>query len=75
MLADGSSQFATVVLAYVAEAPGGGLRVRLALGGHPPPLVLRADGGVEPAGAFGGLLGLLEEPRLRDADASWPPAT
>ncbi len=72
MLADGSSQFATVVLAYVAEAPEG-LRVRLALGGHPPPLLLRADGGVEPAGAFGGLLGLLDEPRLRDADTEMRP--
>jgi serine phosphatase RsbU (regulator of sigma subunit) len=69
MLQDGSTQFATVVLAYVAHA-GDGLRVRLALGGHPPPLILRAGGGVEAAGAFGGLLGLLDEPRLFDATAT-----
>ena len=44
MLADDSSQFATVVLAYVSAADGGGMAARVALGGHPPPLILRADG-------------------------------
>ncbi|MDP9346544.1 MAG: SpoIIE family protein phosphatase [Actinomycetota bacterium] len=72
MLTDGSSQFATVVLAYVAQAPDG-LRIRLSLGGHPPPLLLRADGEVEAAGTFGGLLGLLEAPRLHDTTAALAP--
>jgi PAS domain S-box-containing protein len=69
MLADDSSQFATVVLAYVSAADGGGMAARLALGGHPPPLILRADGRVDEAGTFGSLLGIVAEPKLADARA------
>jgi serine phosphatase RsbU (regulator of sigma subunit)/PAS domain-containing protein len=68
MLKDGSSQFATVVLAYISSAPDGGLRVRMALGGHPPPLLLRADGEIEAPGDFGVLLGILEDASLHDAE-------
>jgi serine phosphatase RsbU (regulator of sigma subunit) len=67
MLHDGSGQFATVVLAYVSAAQPAGLRVRLALGGHPPPLILRADGRVDALERFGTLLGMLAEPRIHDA--------
>jgi PAS domain S-box-containing protein len=73
MLADGSTQFATVVLAYIAAAPGGGLRVRLALGGHPPPLVLRADGELEAPGTFGVLLGTLDDPPVFDTEFALRP--
>jgi serine phosphatase RsbU (regulator of sigma subunit) len=66
MLSDGTSQFATVVLAYISAAAGGGLDVRVALGGHPPPLVLRADGSIETPGSYGVLLGMLEDPALHD---------
>ena len=66
MLGDGTSQFATVVLAYISAAADGGLDVRVALGGHPPPLVLRADGGIETPGSYGLLLGMLEDPALHD---------
>jgi serine phosphatase RsbU (regulator of sigma subunit) len=66
MLSDGTSQFATVVLAYISAAAGGGLDVRVALGGHPPPLVLRADGSIEMPGSYGVLLGMLEDPALHD---------
>jgi serine phosphatase RsbU (regulator of sigma subunit) len=66
MLSDGSSQFATVVLAYISAAADGGLDVRVSLGGHPPPLVLRADGGIETSGSYGVLLGMLEDPALHD---------
>jgi serine phosphatase RsbU (regulator of sigma subunit) len=59
MLADGSSQFATVVLGYAAAAPGGGLTLHIALGGHPPPLVLRASGEVEALDGYGTVLGVL----------------
>jgi serine phosphatase RsbU (regulator of sigma subunit) len=68
MLHDGSGQFATVVLAYVSGDRDGHLDVRLALGGHPPPLVLRADGTVEAVGAFGTVLGVLERLRLVDCE-------
>jgi PAS domain S-box-containing protein len=68
MLADGSSQFATVVLAYIAAAPGGDLRVRIALGGHPPPLVLRAGGELDAPGTFGVVLGILDDPPVFDTE-------
>src|SRR4051812_47904574 len=73
MLKDGSSQFATVVLAYVSARPGGGLHVRIALGGHPPPLLLRADGNIEAPGAFGVLLGQLEDAFFHDAEFDLDP--
>jgi serine phosphatase RsbU (regulator of sigma subunit)/PAS domain-containing protein len=73
MLKDGSSQFATVVLAYVSAAPDGGLRVRMALGGHPPPLLLRADGSIEAPGDFGVLLGMLEDAPLHDVEFALAP--
>jgi PAS domain S-box-containing protein len=73
MLNDGSSQFATVVLAYVSAAPDGGLKLRIALGGHPPPLVLRAGGGIEAPGDFGVLLGMLEDPPLFDSEFTLHP--
>jgi serine phosphatase RsbU (regulator of sigma subunit) len=65
---DGSGQFATVVLAYVAAGEAGALRVRLALGGHPPPLVLRADGAIEVPGTFGTVLGVVDRLRLADTE-------
>jgi PAS domain S-box-containing protein len=63
---DDSSQFATVVLAYAAAAGDGGLDVRLSLGGHPPPLVLRAGGAVEALGVFGTILGATDDALLSD---------
>jgi serine phosphatase RsbU (regulator of sigma subunit)/PAS domain-containing protein len=73
MIKDGSSQFATVVLAYVSAAAEGGLHVRMALGGHPPPLVLRAGGEIEAPGAFGALLGMIEDAPLRDSEFALHP--
>src|SRR5204863_6302284 len=43
-----------------------GLRVRVACGGHPLPLLVRSDGSVEPVGRTGTLLGLFAEPELVD---------
>ena len=40
-----------------------GVTVRMATGGHPLPLVLRAGGEVETAGSPGTLLGILDDPR------------
>lgn len=36
--------------------------VRISIGGHPLPLVVRANGGVEPIGVHGPLLGVLPDP-------------
>jgi PAS domain S-box-containing protein len=73
MLSDASQQFATVVLGYVAPDGGGGLRVRISLGGHPPPLILRADGAVETPGSYGVLLGITEDAVLHDSEFSLRP--
>jgi serine phosphatase RsbU (regulator of sigma subunit) len=61
MLATGNTRFATLVLGQVSTAPSGGLRLRLAGGGHPTPLVLRADGTVEEVRIGGMPVGVLEE--------------
>jgi serine phosphatase RsbU (regulator of sigma subunit) len=64
---DDSSQFATVVLAYAAAGADGGMDVRLALGGHPPALLLRAgESSVEALGAFGTILGAAADAALTD---------
>ncbi len=73
LLTDDSEEcFCTAVYARVVPGPE---RVRLALscGGHPLPLVLRADGTVETAGRPGTLLGLFDEPDLVDVDLELAP--
>ena len=67
------SEFVTVALAYVAPDADGALRVRLALGGHPPPMVLRADGRVEELAEFGAVLGVVPDPELPDTEAVLAP--
>jgi serine phosphatase RsbU (regulator of sigma subunit) len=62
------TEFVTVVLAYATPAPDGSLRVNVALGGHPPPLVLHPDGRVEDPGRFGAILGVIPDPPLPDRD-------
>ncbi|KAA2250930.1 serine/threonine-protein phosphatase [Solihabitans fulvus] len=59
MLDSGDSRFATLVLGELRPCPGGGLSARLAAGGHPPPLVLRAGGGMEEITIPGALVGVL----------------
>jgi PAS domain S-box-containing protein len=44
-------------------------RVTVALGGHPLPLIVRADGTTEEVGEPGTLLGLVAEPKLEDRSA------
>ena len=61
----GGDRFCTAV--YTRLRPSDrGVRVTVAIGGHPLPLVLRAGGGVEPIGKPGTLLGLLEHVDLRE---------
>jgi PAS domain S-box-containing protein len=72
-LASAASDFITVALAYVARAPEGGLRVRVALAGHPLPLVRRADGRIERVGAPGTLVGAFRDPGLYDREATLAP--
>jgi serine phosphatase RsbU (regulator of sigma subunit) len=60
----GGTHFCTVVMAELSRRPGGGLAVRMANGGHPAPLVVRADGSVEETTAGGTLIGVVEHPEL-----------
>ena len=58
-------RFCTVAYAYI-EPLDRGARVGISSGGHPLPLLLRADGSVEPVGAPGTLLGIVPDPDLED---------
>jgi serine phosphatase RsbU (regulator of sigma subunit) len=58
-------RFCTVALAHLTIGRSR-MRVELACGGHPLPLVLHPDGGVEPVGRLGTLLGTDIDPQLYD---------
>jgi serine phosphatase RsbU (regulator of sigma subunit) len=65
MLGEGSDRFCTVALGRL-ERSYAGVRLTVACGGHPPPLVVRSDGGVAPVGAPGSLLGVFEHISVED---------
>jgi PAS domain S-box-containing protein len=65
-------RFCTVAYAYL-EVYDGGVRVGVASGGHPLPMLLRPDGTVESIGAPGTLLGVLPDPNLEDRSVSLSP--
>jgi serine phosphatase RsbU (regulator of sigma subunit) len=70
--AHGLVAFSTVL--YARVCPGRDSTVlRLASGGHPPPLVLRADGRVERLELSGTLVGVLEEARFDEREARLRP--
>ncbi|KOV82992.1 PP2C family protein-serine/threonine phosphatase [Nocardia sp. NRRL S-836] len=60
LLTTDQSRFITVVVATVRPVDEG-LHLTLTSGGHPPPLIVRADGAVEPAKTRGTLVGILPE--------------
>ncbi|MCO1655625.1 SpoIIE family protein phosphatase [Pseudonocardia sp. S2-4] len=64
----GNPKFCTVVYGVLRMA-GDQLAVALAAGGHPPPLVLRAEGAVDVVDLEGGqLVGAVPEPRFTRAE-------
>jgi len=65
-------RFCTVAYAYI-EKLDRGARVGVASGGHPLPLLLRADGRVEEVGAPGTLLGVVPDPDLEDRAVTLEP--
>jgi PAS domain S-box-containing protein len=65
---DGTDQFATAALAYVSAVGEDRMKVRLALAGHPPAMLVRRDGAVEPAGRFGPMLALRAEPAFEPSE-------
>ena len=60
-------RFASVLFALLERGPAG-LRVRLATAGHPPALVVRADGTVSDCRGEGSLLGVSEDAAVRDQE-------
>jgi PAS domain S-box-containing protein len=72
-LTSATSEFITVALAYVGPGDGGGLTARVALAGHPPPVVRRLDGRVERIGTAGTLVGAFPDPRLSDTEVRLAP--
>jgi integral membrane sensor domain MASE1/serine phosphatase RsbU (regulator of sigma subunit) len=66
-------QSCTVACGRVDVDAANGAQVTLSVGGHPLPLVLRADGRVEPVGQPGTMLGVLPDPHLADQTANLAP--
>ncbi|MDD7967197.1 PP2C family protein-serine/threonine phosphatase [Actinomycetospora lemnae] len=70
---DESPRFATMVLGDARPLADGTVALRLATGGHPPPLVLRANGDVEAVPVSGMLVGGLREARFGEAEVLLAP--
>ncbi len=71
LIEDGRSFLTAVCMRFRADAEG--VEGRLALGGHPPPLALRAAGPVEPVGTPGTLVGVIDRMRLREVHLALDP--
>ncbi len=67
-----TTRFATLVLAS-AKRRGSEVDLRLTSGGHPAPLIIRADGTVEEAGTRGTLVGAVPTISARTAAVSLAP--
>ena len=72
MLREDSSRFCTIAVAHL-DRSAATTRLTVAVGGHPAPIVLRADGSVETAGAGGTLIGLVDDPRLAETTTELAP--
>jgi hypothetical protein len=66
-------RFVTLVVAAISRAEHGRVRLNLATGGHPPPLVLRADGTVEAVPVSGTLIGVVPRIAVRPATIDLAP--
>ena len=67
-VSDDSAQFCTVTYTLLQQSAGATKRMKIVSGGHPLPLVLRADGKVEEVGIPGMLLGVVPDPELQEAE-------
>jgi PAS domain S-box-containing protein len=66
-------RFCTAVHVALEPDEAGGADACLAVGGHPLPLLVRADGRVEPAGRPGTLLGVLPDPEVHEESVHLEP--
>ena len=65
--------FCTVACGILRPAEGGGFTVRLASGGHPYPVVIRAGGGLDELEVMGTMLGVADEPELEEGEVALAP--
>jgi PAS domain S-box-containing protein len=70
LLSDDVERFCTVVYAHLDPS---GLRMSVALGGHPRPLLRRRDGRVELVGEHGTALGMIPEIEVREVTVDLEP--
>ncbi|WP_152447982.1 PP2C family protein-serine/threonine phosphatase [Nocardiopsis alkaliphila] len=66
-------KFSTMLLGTGLPLPGGGLRIRMAGGGHMPPLVVGVDGSVREVVVGGLFVGALEEAVFRTVEFTLEP--
>ena len=71
--ATGSKLFTTLVVGELVPLATGGVRLSLASGGHPAPLVLRADGTVHEVSATGAIVGILADVRFSGEQVTLAP--
>jgi serine phosphatase RsbU (regulator of sigma subunit) len=72
MLREGTTRFCTIAVAHL-DRSAATTRLTVAVGGHPTPILLRADGRVETIGGGGTLIGLVDDPTLGDARTDFEP--
>jgi serine phosphatase RsbU (regulator of sigma subunit) len=63
----GIDTFLTIAYGYL-QPTAGGIRLSLAIGGHPLPAIVRSDGTVEPGGSRGTLLGMLDDIKVTSTE-------
>ncbi|HEX4466751.1 MAG TPA: GAF domain-containing SpoIIE family protein phosphatase [Solirubrobacteraceae bacterium] len=69
---DFDGRFATAILAQLRTRPEG-IEVTIAVAGHPPALLVRADGSVGELGGSGALLGVFPDPVIEEVVAVLAP--
>ncbi|MGC4887381.1 SpoIIE family protein phosphatase [Micromonospora sp. DT227] len=67
------AQFTTLLLGTLSRQPDGGLLVRMAGGGHPAPLVVRAGGGIDAVRVGGMPVGALTAARFAEVEVRLAP--
>jgi serine phosphatase RsbU (regulator of sigma subunit) len=73
LVAAGSKLFTTLVVGTLVQLDDGGLRMTLASGGHPPPILLHAGGATEEVITRGGIVGVLTDVRFQETSVTVKP--
>ncbi|HEU5472432.1 MAG TPA: PP2C family protein-serine/threonine phosphatase [Actinophytocola sp.] len=73
LLGVSGSKFATAVLGTITRRSGGSLHLRMSSGGHPSPLILRANGTVEVIAIPGMLVGIMPQAQFGETTVELAP--